>query len=42
MDVVFKLWEGSWDDGALLKDKVTGIYADHTKIDKINHKGERY
>jgi FMN-dependent oxidoreductase (nitrilotriacetate monooxygenase family) len=42
MDVVYKLWEGSWDDGALLKDKAAGIYADHTKIHKINHSGERY
>lgn len=42
MDVVYKLWEGSWDDGALMKDKATGIYADHTKIHKINHRGERY
>ncbi|MEA9987186.1 MULTISPECIES: LLM class flavin-dependent oxidoreductase [Subtercola] len=42
MDVVYKLWEGSWDDGALLKDKVSGVYADHTKIHKINHVGEYY
>jgi FMN-dependent oxidoreductase (nitrilotriacetate monooxygenase family) len=42
MDVVYKLWEGSWDDDALIKDKVRGIYADYTKIHKINHKGERY
>ena len=42
MDVVYKLWEGSWDDDALIKDKVSGIYADYTKIHKINHKGERY
>ncbi|RFA13844.1 oxidoreductase [Subtercola boreus] len=42
MDVVYKLWEGSWDDGALLKDKASGIYADYTKIHKINHVGERY
>ena len=42
MDVVYKLWEGSWDDGALLKDKLNGVYADHTKIHKIDHHGERY
>jgi FMN-dependent oxidoreductase (nitrilotriacetate monooxygenase family) len=41
MDVVYKLWEGSWDEGALLKDK-SGAYADYTKIHKINHEGERY
>jgi FMN-dependent oxidoreductase (nitrilotriacetate monooxygenase family) len=42
MDVVYKLWEGSWDEGALIKDKASGVYADYTRIHKINHVGERY
>ncbi|MBZ4487709.1 NtaA/DmoA family FMN-dependent monooxygenase [Microbacterium sp. cx-55] len=42
VDVVYKLWEGSWDDGALLKDKERGIYADASKIHKIYHEGPRY
>lgn len=42
VDVVYKLWEGSWDDGAVLKDKASGVYADATKIHKIYHEGERY
>ena len=42
LDVVFKLWEGSWDEGALLKDRQRGVFADHTKIHKIHHVGERY
>jgi len=41
IDVTYKLWEGSWDDGALLKDR-TGWYADPAKVHKINHRGERY
>lgn len=42
VDVAYKLWEGSWDDGALLKDKERGVYADVSKIHKINHESERY
>jgi FMN-dependent oxidoreductase (nitrilotriacetate monooxygenase family) len=42
LDVLYKLWEGSWDDGALLADRGTGVYADPTKIHKIHHVSERY
>lgn len=42
LDVVYKLWEGSWDDGALLKDKEGGRFSDPSKIHKIYHEGERY
>lgn len=42
LDVVYKLWEGSWDDGALLKDKEGGRFADPAKIHKIHHTGPRY
>ncbi|WP_232716435.1 LLM class flavin-dependent oxidoreductase [Gordonia metallireducens] len=42
VDVVYKLWEGSWDDGALIQDKVRGIHADFDKVHKIHHVGDRY
>lgn len=42
MDVVYKLWEGSWDDGALVQDRDRGIHADYSKVHKINHVGSRY
>ncbi|UQE74774.1 NtaA/DmoA family FMN-dependent monooxygenase [Gordonia sp. PP30] len=42
VDVTYKLWEGSWDDGALRRDKDAGIHADPDKIHKIFHRGERY
>ena len=42
VDVLYKLWEGSWDEGALLKDRESGVYADSNRIHKINHVGERY
>lgn len=41
-DVTYKLWEGSWDEGALLQDKERGLHADHSKVHKIHHVGKRY
>jgi FMN-dependent oxidoreductase (nitrilotriacetate monooxygenase family) len=42
LDVVYKLWEGSWDEDALEKDRARGVFSDYTKIHKINHVGKRY
>ena len=42
VDVAYKLWEGSWDDGALLKDKERGLFSDPSKVHKIYHQGARY
>ncbi|WP_404287185.1 LLM class flavin-dependent oxidoreductase [Glutamicibacter arilaitensis] len=42
VDVAYKLWEGSWDEDALLKDKEDGRYSDPSKIHKIYHEGKRY
>jgi FMN-dependent oxidoreductase (nitrilotriacetate monooxygenase family) len=42
VDVVYKLWEGSWEDDAFIGDKYGNIYADPTKVHRIHHVGERY
>jgi FMN-dependent oxidoreductase (nitrilotriacetate monooxygenase family) len=42
MDVVYKLWEGSWEEGAVLRDKAANRYADPSKIHRIRHEGGRY
>lgn len=42
VDVVYKLWEGSWDEDAVLADKAAGIYADPDKVHRVRHRGERY
>ncbi|MCH5644403.1 LLM class flavin-dependent oxidoreductase [Gordonia sp. ABSL49_1] len=42
VDVVYKLWEGSWDDGALIQDKESGIHADFDRVHKIHHVGAHY
>jgi long-chain alkane monooxygenase len=42
LEVVYKLWEGSWEDDAVRRDVVNGIHAEPTKIHKINHCGRHY
>lgn len=42
VEVAYKLWEGSWDDDALLIDRRGGVFSDPGKVRKINHIGERY
>ena len=39
MQVVYKLWEASWEDGAVLRDRATGRYADPSRIHRIAHDG---
>lgn len=42
MDVVYKLWEGSWDEGAVLRDRESGVFTDPTKVHPIEHSGTHY
>jgi FMN-dependent oxidoreductase (nitrilotriacetate monooxygenase family) len=42
MELVYQLWEGSWDDGAVRRDKHTGVYADPAKVRTIHHHGKQY
>ncbi len=42
LDLTYKLWEGSWDDDAVLADKVRRIYADPAKVRAIIHQGAHY
>lgn len=42
MDVVYKLWEGSWDDDAVVADRESSIYTDPSKVRRINHVGEHF
>jgi alkanesulfonate monooxygenase len=39
MVAVYKLWEASWEDGAVLRDRVTGRFADPDKIHRVTHEG---
>ena len=42
LEVVYKLWEGSWEEDAVLRDTKRGIYADPGKVHQINHKGVHF
>ena len=42
MDVVYKLWEKSWEDGAVVRDKTRGVYTDPARVHPIRHHGRHY
>jgi alkanesulfonate monooxygenase len=42
MEVVYKLWEGSWEDGAVQRDRGARVFADPAKIHRIKHAGLFY
>jgi FMN-dependent oxidoreductase (nitrilotriacetate monooxygenase family) len=39
LEVTYKLWEGSWESDAVVRDRVRGIYTDATKVHGIGHEG---
>jgi N-acetyl-S-(2-succino)cysteine monooxygenase len=41
LEVVKGLWD-SWEDGAMLGDKKTGVYADTAKLHTLNHQGMHF
>ena len=42
LDVLYKLWEGSWDDGAVVADRSAKVYSDPARVRYINHRGENF
>ncbi|WP_084010479.1 NtaA/DmoA family FMN-dependent monooxygenase [Pseudofrankia sp. DC12] len=42
LDVLYKLWEGSWDDDAIVSDRENGTFADPEKIRPIDHDGKYF
>ena len=42
MEVVYKLWEGSWEDGAVLRDRVNRAFADPAKVHRVRHSGKYF
>lgn len=42
LEVCYKLWEGSWQDDAVVKDRVRGIYADPAKVWDVHHDGKYF
>ncbi|MGI5241698.1 LLM class flavin-dependent oxidoreductase [Dactylosporangium sp. CA-139066] len=39
LDVLYKLWEGSWDEDAIVADRAGNVFADPAKIRPIHHEG---
>lgn len=42
MELMYKLWEGSWEDGAAVRDKAARRFADPARVHAIHHHGEHY
>ncbi|WP_152047518.1 LLM class flavin-dependent oxidoreductase [Aureimonas psammosilenae] len=42
LELLYKLWETSWEDGAVKRDKPARLYADPSKIHEIRHDGPFY
>lgn len=42
LDVLYKLWEGSWEDDAVRADPVSGVYTDPGKVHPVRHRGAHY
>ena len=39
LEVLYKLWEGSWEDGAVRRDKAARVFADPSGVHKVRHEG---
>ncbi|MGH7097238.1 MAG: LLM class flavin-dependent oxidoreductase [Stellaceae bacterium] len=39
LEIVYKLWEGSWEEGAVLRDRAGRIFARPDKVHRIRHDG---
>jgi long-chain alkane monooxygenase len=42
IDVAYKLWEGSWDEGAVVADKDARVYVAPGTVHGIEHEGEHF
>ncbi len=39
LEVAYKLWEGSWEEDAVVRDAERGVYAEPSKVRQIGHEG---
>ncbi len=40
VEVLYKLWEGSWEEGAVVRDREKRIFTNPDKVHEIGHKGK--
>ena len=42
LEVCYRLWEESWEDGAVLRDRERGVFTDPAKVHYIDHAGRYF
>ncbi|MBV6289207.1 LLM class flavin-dependent oxidoreductase [Pseudomonas aegrilactucae] len=42
LQVLYKLWEKSWDDDAVVRDRASGVFAEPARVHPIRHAGEHF
>lgn len=42
LEVLYKLWEGSWEDDAVIRDRESGVFTDPQKVHEIGHEGKYF
>lgn len=42
VEVTYKLWEGSWEPDAVVRDRRAGVFTDPTKVHPISHEGRYF
>ncbi|WP_026597011.1 LLM class flavin-dependent oxidoreductase [Methylobacterium sp. 77] len=42
LEAAYKLWEGSWEDGAALRDRAGGLFTQPAKVHRVTHDGPNY
>ena len=42
MEVVYRLWEESWEDDAVIRNAKSGVFTDPSKVHRVDHEGEYF
>ncbi|HEY1723580.1 MAG TPA: LLM class flavin-dependent oxidoreductase [Magnetospirillaceae bacterium] len=42
MELVYRLWEGSWEDDAVIRDRATGTFVRPEKVHRVTFEGQHY
>jgi FMN-dependent oxidoreductase (nitrilotriacetate monooxygenase family) len=42
LEAAYKLWEGSWEDGAVVHDRARSVYTRPDKVHRVRHEGPYY
>lgn len=42
LEASYKLWEGSWEEGAVRRDRIGGVFTDPSRVHRVLHEGPYY